>query len=115
MGVTKQDLQELEKLNPEELANLQSAASKNKLKLDANGKPINLIENDSSNKEQKSKEEKEKIRLEDVEARKLNQLDDEAKKTLQREAMAKLSTKELELLKNIDPDLRNKLLRLDPK
>lgn len=123
IGVTKQDLLELKKLDPEELVNLQSAAQKNKIKLDADGKPVldangnpvKASDEDVKNRENEAKDQKSRERAEREQARKLNQLDDEARKTLQHEAMADLSTEELELLSSIDADLRNKLLKLDPK
>eukprot|EP00801_Mesodinium_rubrum_P006679 Mrub_06687.p1 GENE.Mrub_06687~~Mrub_06687.p1 ORF type:complete len:184 (+),score=32.09 Mrub_06687:94-645(+) len=46
-------------------------------------------------------------------ARKLNQLGKDERKTLLHEAMADLSTEELELLSRIDADLKNILLKLD--
>lgn len=46
---------------------------------------------------------------------KINELNDEGRKTLQREAMAKLSTEEIELLTSIEPNLRAKILKLKHK
>lgn len=109
---------ELKKLNAEELVNLQAAAQKNKSKLDANGKPVEYQDEIDKKNKDKDIETLKSIEKEDLEreqARKLNQLDDEGKKTLQREAMANLSTEELELLSSIDAEMRNKLLKLDPK
>lgn len=107
-SVTKLDLLELEKLTPDELANLQSAAQKNRNKLDTESDP-------DARKSQEKFDLNHLQKIEEIQAMKINQLDDEGRKTLQREAMAKLSTEELELLTSIDPNLRAKILKLEPK
>lgn len=108
-GITRLDLMELSKLSPEDLAELMSALAK------ISKDNANRSNSEAAKNRRDAAKERERQRLEREQARKLNQMDEDTRKTLNREAMSMLSTDELELLNGIDAELRNKLMRLHPK
>lgn len=99
LGITKQDLLDLEKLNPNDITNIESAVEK-----------INDQDKKLHDKEEKIKETKENDKL-----KKLDQVDDESREILNKEALSRLPKEELALMMSLNPEFKNGLLKIDPK